>query len=532
MSDTASPTVRVVPGAPPPPSLSKSQRKKRKANKSRQGSVAPDDAVISDTTAAALTEKAPTEADVREGSVAPELVVQPEGAQTPVNEKASKTSPVIELINKRMRAIQKKITRIELYSSEPPEKLNDDQQRLLMTLPALEAVRKELEEVKKAIATQEEETAKENAAKQAEAARAERKRLAEAVAASEASQQEKIAKLVEFIRLRDLLAAGHPATAHLDLNETEHIAIYSVTNALLGEESERKVELIQGFVSEDGEVHGVSYSRLVEITRLFLSPPPPEQPAEEAANEEAEETPVEVTEQIEVSVAGIPPTLGGTGSFHFMQEDELENAQEPVFEQPQYAAEEQDAEQPAEAEVVETVVNTEINGHAFTQESVTITTTETQAPTLGDGAINWADEEEGGLPSIGSLHAEFGTAGGAAPETPVNVSVPPTPAANGHAPRTHDEDGFTPMRGRGRGGRGGFKGERGGDRGGYRGRGGDRGGFRGGFRGDGFRGGDRGGFRGRGEWRGGDGEHRGRGSRGRGRGYHEHRGAPPATTVA
>lgn len=42
-------------------------------------------------------------------------------------------------------------TRIQNYQNEAPEKLNEDQKRLLKTLPSLEAVSKELEEVKKAI---------------------------------------------------------------------------------------------------------------------------------------------------------------------------------------------------------------------------------------------------------------------------------------------------------------------------------------------------------------------------------------------
>ena len=42
-------------------------------------------------------------------------------------------------------------TRIQNYQNEAPEKLNEDQKRLLKTLPTLEAVSKELEEVKKAI---------------------------------------------------------------------------------------------------------------------------------------------------------------------------------------------------------------------------------------------------------------------------------------------------------------------------------------------------------------------------------------------
>jgi hypothetical protein len=136
------------------------------------------------------------------------------------------------------------------------------------------------------------------------------------------------------------------------------------------------------------------------------------------------------------------------------------------------------------------------------------------------GAIDWAAEDDAGLPSIASLHTKFGTSGSATPVTAEVVETAPEPSLgpvspNGHVAHTPstpapDEDGFMQARGgrgRGRGfrgneqDRGGFRGgHRGGERGGYRG--GDRGGYRGGDR-DGFRGGDRerGGHRG---FRGGD----------------------------
>lgn len=148
-----------------------------------------------------------------------------------------------------------------------------------------------------------------------------------------------------------------------------------------------------------------------------------------------------------------------------------------------------------------------------------------QEPAPADNAgINWADEEDHGLPSIASLHDRFGSSSTGTP-VPGQEPLPETPITPAATHGSNAEDGFQhASRGRGRG-RGGF---RGGERGGYRGfRGGERGGFRGGERGGrggwrgGERGGERGGWRGRGrgegDWRGGDGEHRGRG-RGRGRG--------------
>ncbi|KZT71060.1 hypothetical protein DAEQUDRAFT_724823 [Daedalea quercina L-15889] len=537
MSDTpTTPTTRIVPGAPPPAPMSKSQKKKK--TKVAKKSPQHEDAVLPDTTSAALTEQAPTEVDVKEGSVAPELVVQPEAQapQTPVEDPALRATPIVDMLNKRLKAIQKKIARIEQYSSWPPEKLNDDQRRLLTTLPSLEATRKELEEVKKAIITHETEVAQQLAAKQAEVAEAERAHLEEAVAATEATHRQKTADLIHFLRLRDLLSQGHPAVVNLGIEQSEGVAIYHVTDRLFSDESEGRLEIISGYITGEGEVHGVPYSRLVEITQLFLNPPPSEEPP---AEEPLDVTP-EVPEPAEAPAGGLASAIGGVttgGPFHFMQEDELEQAVEPE------PVPEEVVEEPVQVEVVETM----IDGHAVVEESITVTTTaEVPEASVSNGVINWADEDEHGLPSIGSLHAQFGTSGDVTPvpEAPADHSVPLSPMPNGTQTNGHtphgDDEGFTPMRGRGRMGRG-FRGDRGaprgrgGERGGFRGgfRGGDRGGFRGGDRGgdrSNFRGGDRGGYRGKpqGEWRGGsDGEHRGRG-RGRGRAFHEPRGGSPA----
>jgi len=280
-------------------------------------------------------------------------------------------------------------------------------------------------------------------------------------------------------------------------------------------------------------------SRLLELTQIFLNPPAPLTPPVEEEPEPQPEPELELepeTEEEPVSapaVGGLSASLANSGSFHFMQADELAAEPEvPVQEQWVHVSE---SEQP-DIEVTETITESEANGHHIVEETITITTTSTEAEILApsaatNGTIDWADETEAGLPSIRGLQETFGSA---------EVSTePPATSAEGHGANgahgngVDEEDGFTSAsrgRGRGRGGyrgdRGGYRGNhRGGDRGGYRG--GDRGGFRGGDRGGyrgGFRGGERGGFRG--EWRG---EGRGRG--GRGRGHFEPRGgAVPAST--
>ena len=100
---------RIVPGAPPPTPLSKSQKKKRKAKKPAEST--PESPTILDPSA--LVEKAPESVETREGSVIPEQPAQPESQATPALEEelGLKLSPIVELITKRLKATTKKIVR-------------------------------------------------------------------------------------------------------------------------------------------------------------------------------------------------------------------------------------------------------------------------------------------------------------------------------------------------------------------------------------------------------------------------------------
>jgi hypothetical protein len=172
---------RIVPGAPPPTPLSKSQKKKRKTKvKSFE------DAPLSTPTSksAALVEKAVTP-DIQEASLGPEPVPQSHVKAPSEDDPSDKPSPIVELVHKRLKATSKNILRISTYAQMDPEKLNDDQKRTLNTLPALEAVQKELGEVKKAVEVHEAELAHKLAAKRAEAQKAEEVRLSEAIAATQ-----------------------------------------------------------------------------------------------------------------------------------------------------------------------------------------------------------------------------------------------------------------------------------------------------------------------------------------------------------
>lgn len=122
----------------------------------------------------------------------------------------------------------------------------------------------------------------------------------------------------------------------------------------------------------------LAVSRLHEITQLFLNPPRAPTPEEEALEEQTHEDVAQQAESI-VAAVGLPSTLGTTGAFHFMQEDELESTPaEPIVE-PQYDAIPK-VEQPAEVEVVDTVIEDKEVGQTVVQE--TTVTIEVCAKTL------------------------------------------------------------------------------------------------------------------------------------------------------
>jgi hypothetical protein len=109
---------RIVPGAPPPAPLSKSQKKRRKA-KVKTGAENTTDAndidhpdspatSVPDVPASAVPDKAPDAVDVPKDVLAPEVVAHAE-AETPTAPDELKSSPVVELISKRLKATGKKI---------------------------------------------------------------------------------------------------------------------------------------------------------------------------------------------------------------------------------------------------------------------------------------------------------------------------------------------------------------------------------------------------------------------------------------
>ncbi|KAJ3992708.1 hypothetical protein F5050DRAFT_1787057 [Lentinula boryana] len=475
---------RVIPGAPPPPPPTKSQLKKKRKAKTKGNEQTGDSLVeIPDPTTAALVEKAPEATDIQQGIVAPELVAQPSQSEA-TDDLTLKLSPIVDLVNKRLKATNKKITRITTYINADPTTLNEDQKRALNSLPALEAVSKELSEVRKAVEVHEAELAIELGSQRRAAEEAEKLRISNAVSAAEASGVEKTAEVVSFIRMIKLVGSGEIDLSASGHSQEEINAVNVAGAALLGSDAESKDVVVRGFLSRHGHFDGVSYLRLLEICDQAFSPPAPT-PEEPALDVDVEEATIHSTanEDSEPEVAVPASTsMTTTGSFHFMQASELET---PSFEE--------NVEWVERADIVDGSEQVEqvsvVNGHIE----------ETPAPevTALTEPIDWAAEDEGELPSIDNLHATFGKSGSTTPTVqPEPQEHPDTAEAtiNGHPTQptsaVEEGDGFTQARGgrgRGRGSRGGERGFRGGFRGNHRGD--DRGGFRGGYRGGG---GDRG----------------------------------------
>ncbi len=122
MSDTT-PSQRFVPGAPPPAPSSKSFKKKRKTAKggTSEDSPALSSVAIPDPTSPALAEKVPDTSDTKDGP-APETLLADTRATngSPSGQHVSdeaKHSPIVDLLQKRIKATTKKIVRRPLQSA-------------------------------------------------------------------------------------------------------------------------------------------------------------------------------------------------------------------------------------------------------------------------------------------------------------------------------------------------------------------------------------------------------------------------------
>lgn len=458
------PGARFVPGAPPSVTQTKPRRKKRKGNKTK-ASDSPAEGSIDLPDATSVTPLA-THDDI-----------------------LSRPSPVVGFLQKRMRTLNKKISRIAGYASTDYDKLNDDQKRSIKTLSSLEAVHRELEDVKRAIEVHEAEASRRLVLKRAESDRLQEQKLAQAISSTEALYASKVSSILTLLRLRSVISSGEPLPTVPDFNEAEVSAVFQACDTLVGEESDAKQALVSGLLTGQGEINNVTYARLFDVAQSFLAAPQESTALPEPEPEPECEPEVVTTGVPDGPVSGIiPGTLSVSGSFSFVQASELEASD-------------------ANAEWTDKMSTPEPNGVYEPRHNGITNPPEVEL--ISTRPIDWAEADEDGLPSIANLQASLVSSDTTTPE--VNLPAPAA-AVEIEIPKItppNEDEGFTPAN---RGGRGRGRGHRG-----------DRGGVRGGFRGDrgrGIRGSSRGSdraYRGRsdGDGRGGD-ESRGRG-RGRSR---------------
>ena len=101
---------RIIPGAPPPTPLSKTQKKKRKAKVLGDAPATTDLSVV-------VSEKTPEPTEVQENTLAPEPITRSESHATPLPEEdvLLKPSPIVDLVHKRLKATTKKIVSFQTF---------------------------------------------------------------------------------------------------------------------------------------------------------------------------------------------------------------------------------------------------------------------------------------------------------------------------------------------------------------------------------------------------------------------------------
>ncbi|WWC87609.1 uncharacterized protein L201_002499 [Kwoniella dendrophila CBS 6074] len=334
-SSTSTSAPAIIPGAALPTSSKPKRNKKKLSAKANDVIATPEAEAHGATTAPAAEEPAITGNDINRGS--------------------REKGPVEEVITKRIRQLGKKIQRFKGYVSQPHDSLNADQKSAINSLPTLESIYKELEDLAKQVEPVELEQAgkirelKEQAKQEAEGT------VAGKVSEFQASLS---TPLSLFLRLHQLL---HPARssdhehltfARLDLpsnlqdevQATDVLRVGRMYEDLVvgGEQGSGVIAgLIKGPIGEDEEndhVHHLlsllSSSNSISADDsspeeadlgITQSAPEVEEPVSKAASDDgiANGDVQEEGEQNPEPVSAVGED--GNGALNFLQEDELEN---------------------------------------------------------------------------------------------------------------------------------------------------------------------------------------------------------------
>ncbi|KAJ3399974.1 hypothetical protein HDU80_007410 [Chytriomyces hyalinus] len=206
---------------------------------------------------------------------------------SPESSEVSKTAngACAELVNKRLRTLRKRLTKLESYESQPREKLERDQVEALSKKPEVEASIKELEEVVKALAIAEVEEIKAANERDRLAKMTEELKVATAVMEHQSQERHRLKKSVELnFALSTLLPNISLINTTIRMTEPQFKALTDLRSIVLGNfpvsDTKTVLESAELVVSKylndstDEFSCGISYVELSSLVSNLVTPPP------------------------------------------------------------------------------------------------------------------------------------------------------------------------------------------------------------------------------------------------------------------
>ncbi|KAJ3286323.1 hypothetical protein HK104_009105 [Borealophlyctis nickersoniae] len=195
-------------------------------------------------------------------------------------------NPYIEAINKRLRTLKKKLTKVEKYEAMDKKDLNADQIQAVQKKPEVASAVKEFEEIIKQLETVGAEEAKAALDKEKVAQQQEQLKIAEAVKEAQNASQESTMRLLQLLFVLNV-SLPNLATSSLPITEEQYnaLAYFRLLTTGYGMEApenaaaflESAQTYIQKYSEQSAEqfAGSVTYAELNELVEKILSPPAP-----------------------------------------------------------------------------------------------------------------------------------------------------------------------------------------------------------------------------------------------------------------
>ncbi|KAJ3231798.1 hypothetical protein HDU78_007487 [Chytriomyces hyalinus] len=190
-----------------------------------------------------------------------------------------------ELVNKRLRTLRKRLTKLESYESQPHDKLERDQVEALSKKPEVEASIKELEEVVKALTIAEVEEIKAANERDRLAKMTEELKVATAVMEHQNQERHRLKKSIELnFALSTLLPNISLINTSIRMSEPQFKALTDLRSIVLGNfpvsDTKNVLESAELVVSKylndspDEFSCGITYVELGQLVSNLVTPPP------------------------------------------------------------------------------------------------------------------------------------------------------------------------------------------------------------------------------------------------------------------